>query len=87
MAFMATLQFGGPSLGGVLADGVGLTAAFATEVLMLAVAALLFGQIATDRPVPSGKTVRHDLIEACATSGEVRHCSGSWRSERFPACS
>jgi MFS family permease len=63
MAFMATLQFGGPSLGGVLADGVGLTAAFATEVLMLAVAAVLFGQIATDRPVPSGKTVRHDLME------------------------
>ncbi|MEP6870792.1 MAG: MFS transporter [Anaerolineaceae bacterium] len=63
MAFMATLQFGGPTLGGFLADGPGLTFAFATEVLMLAAAALLFSRIATDMPVPSGRSVRADLVE------------------------
>jgi MFS family permease len=30
---------------------------------MLAVAALLFGRIATDMPVPTGRSVRHDLAE------------------------
>ncbi len=63
MAFMATLQFGGPTIGGFMADWFGLTIAFGAEVAMLAVAALLFGLIATDKPVPSGKSVRHDLVE------------------------
>lgn len=63
MAFMATLQFGGPSLGGLLSDEFGLTLAFAVEVLMLLMAAFLFGRIATDRPVPTGRSVRHDLAE------------------------
>jgi MFS family permease len=63
MAFMATLQFGGPSLGGLLADLFGLTAAFATEVAMLAAGAVLFGRIATDMPTPTGRSVRHDLAE------------------------
>lgn len=63
MAFMATLQFGGPMIGGFLSDWIGLTFAFGTEAAMLAVAALLFGLIATDKPVPSGKNVRQDLVE------------------------
>ena len=63
MAFMATLQFGGPSIGGLLADGWGLTVAFAAEVAMLALGAILFGRIATDVPVPTGRSVRHDLAE------------------------
>jgi len=63
MAFMATLQFGGPSIGGLLADGWGLTVAFAAEVAMLALAAVFFGRIATDMPVPTGRSVRHDLAE------------------------
>ena len=63
MAFMATLQFGGPMVGGLLADGPGLTFAFAMEVLMLAAAALLFSRVATDRPVPTGRSVRADLVE------------------------
>lgn len=63
MAFMATLQFGGPAIGGVIADGCGLTAAFAVEVAMLGAAALLFSLIATDAPVPTGKSVFRDLIE------------------------
>ena len=63
MAFMATLQFGGPAIGGVIADGFGLTAAFTVEVAMLGIAALLFSLIATDAPVPTGKSVFRDLIE------------------------
>lgn len=63
MAFMATLQFGGPTLGGFLADGPGLTFAFAAEVGMLAAAAVLFSRIATDMPVPTGRNVRTDLAE------------------------
>lgn len=66
MAFMATLQFGGPSLGGILADHVGLTSAFACEVIMLALAALLFSLIATDPPVPTGKSVFRDLAQGVA---------------------
>ena len=61
MAFMATLQFGGPALGGLVADGWGLTAAFGIEVAALALAAALFFFIATDPPEPTGKSVRHDL--------------------------
>lgn len=63
MAFMATLQFGGPTLGGLLADGPGLTVAFAAEVVLLLFAALLFGSIATDQPTPSGRSVRSDMVE------------------------
>ncbi|MEO6398176.1 MAG: MFS transporter [Tepidiformaceae bacterium] len=63
MAFMAMLQFGGPTLGGLLADGPGLTFAFAVEVALLAAAAFLFSRIATDMPVPSGRSVRADLVE------------------------
>ncbi|MGE0599424.1 MAG: MFS transporter [Dehalococcoidia bacterium] len=63
MAFMATLQFLGPSMGGVLADGPGLTFAFGAEVAMLGAAALLFSLIATDVPVPTGKSVLRDLLE------------------------
>ncbi len=63
LAFMATLQFGGPMLGGLLADLGGLTAAFAVEVVLLGAAALLFGRIATDRPIPTGRSIRGDLGE------------------------
>ncbi len=63
MAFMATLQFGGPAIGGVVADHAGLTSAFGIEVLTLATAALLFSLIATDRPVPTGKSVFRDLAQ------------------------
>ncbi|MCC6421286.1 MAG: MFS transporter, partial [Gemmataceae bacterium] len=63
MAFTATLQFGGPTIGGLLADGPGLTTAFTVEVVMLLFAALLFSRVATDAPIPTGKSVRHDLAE------------------------
>jgi MFS family permease len=63
MAFMATLQFAGPALGGVLVDGPGLSFAFGTEVGLLAAAAMLFARIATDRPIPTGRTVFRDLAD------------------------
>lgn len=63
LAFMATLQFGGPMLGGLLADLSGLATAFGVEVVLLGAAALLFGRIATDRPVPTGRSIRGDLGE------------------------
>jgi len=63
MAFMATLQFAGPAIGGVLVDGPGLSFAFAMEVALLAAAALLFSRIATDRPIPTGRTVFRDLAD------------------------
>jgi predicted MFS family arabinose efflux permease len=58
---MATLQFLGPTVGGILADLQGLTSAFALEVVLLAAAAFLFSRIATDRPVPTGKSPFADL--------------------------
>ncbi len=63
MAFMASLQFLGPATGGFVADGVSLTAAFAVEVALLAIGALLFWRIATDPPVPTGKSVGRDLVD------------------------
>jgi MFS family permease len=61
LAFMATLQFGGPTAGGLLSDAAGLPVAFAAEAALLGAAALLFWRIATDRPVPTGRSVRADL--------------------------
>lgn len=72
MAFMATLQFGGPAVGGILADGPGLSVAFAVEVAALALAAVLFSRIATDPPAPTGKSVFRDLVEGLRY---VRHNS------------
>lgn len=66
MAFMATVQFGGPALGGLVADGWGLTAGFAFEVAALTLAALLFWTVAADAPAPSGRSVLHDLKEGLA---------------------
>jgi MFS transporter, ENTS family, enterobactin (siderophore) exporter len=63
MAFMASLQFVGPSLGGIIADTTSLTVAFGVEVAMLSFAAIFFSRIATDRPEPSGRHVFHDLAD------------------------
>ncbi len=63
MAFMATLQFGGPTAGGLIADSAGLTVAFIAEVAMLGSAAFLFSRIATDQPVRTGRNVRGDLVD------------------------
>jgi len=43
--------------------GGALTVAFAAEVAMLALAAVSSAGFATDMPVPTGRSVRHDLAE------------------------
>lgn len=63
VAFMASAHFLGPMAGGLLADGIGLTAGFAAEVALLAAGAAIYSRIATDRPVPSGNSIRKDLAE------------------------
>jgi MFS family permease len=63
MGFMATLQFVGPSLGGLLADGFGLAVAFAAEVALLLAGAAVFAGVHTSPPVPSGRNVLGDLAD------------------------
>ncbi len=63
MAFMASFQFVGPTVGGVVADSVSLTVAFGCEVVLLATAGVLFSRIAVDRPVPSGRHIFGDLAD------------------------
>jgi uncharacterized membrane protein (UPF0136 family) len=60
--FMATLQFLGPTVAGLLVDIHGLTAAFAAEVVLLAIGAAIFSRVRTGPPVPSGRTVFGDLV-------------------------
>ena len=60
---MATLQFLGPTIGGLVADARGLAPAFAVEVALLALAAALFARIRTPAPTPTGRTVLGDLAD------------------------
>jgi MFS family permease len=61
--YMATFQFLGPSIGGLVADWAGLMPAFALEVVLLAVAAATFATIGTDVPAPSGRSILGDLMD------------------------
>ncbi len=63
VAFMASFQFLGPSIGGILADFFNLTVAFSFEVGFLLLASLIATRISTDRPVPTGKSVIGDLAD------------------------
>ena len=83
MAFMATLQFIGPSVGGIVADGAGLTWAFATEVAMLLTAAVLFFAYRHGHAGSHGKE-RHPRPRRRAALRPRRPSpgGGSWRSER-----
>lgn len=63
MGFMATLQFVGPSLGGILTDAFGLAVAFGGETLLLLAGALLFQGVRTAPPPPSGRDVFGDLAD------------------------
>lgn len=63
VAFMAAMQFLGPSIGGLLADFFNLSVAFAAEVLFLLVGALLATRIRVEKPVPTGKSVFADLAD------------------------
>lgn len=66
LGFVAALQLIGPTLGGLIADARGLTAAFATESSLFAVAALLFSQIRTGATQPSALGIRGALREGLA---------------------
>jgi len=63
LGFVAAHQLFGPTLAGLLADGFGLTVAFAAEVALLLAAACLFGGIRTGAPTPTGASVLADLRE------------------------
>jgi MFS family permease len=63
MGFMATLQFLGPSVAGLLVDLRGLTSAFTAEVALLAAGAAIFSRIRTEAPVPTGRNVLGDLLD------------------------
>lgn len=63
MGFMATLQFLGPTIGGLVTDLRGLTVAFALEALLLAAAAVLFGGVRTELPAKSSGSMFGGLME------------------------
>lgn len=71
VAFMASAHFVGPMLGGLVADGAGLTAGFGLEVILLTAGAIVFSRIATDTPAPTGHSIRKDLAEG------LRYARGS----------
>lgn len=62
MGYMATFQFVGPAVGGLVTDAVSLTAAFALEVVLLLIAAALFWRIPTGTPEPSERRILEDLV-------------------------
>ena len=61
--YIATFQFLGPSIGGLVADSAGLMSAFALEVVLLAIAAVTFSGVGTDPPVPTGRNIFGDLLD------------------------
>ncbi len=63
MGFIATLQFLGPSLAGILVDLRGLTTAFSVEVALLAAGAAVYALVHTGPPTPTGVSVRQDLVD------------------------
>ena len=62
MGYMATFQFVGPSIGGLVTDAVSLTAAFGLEVILLLIAAALFFRIPTGTPEPTDRRILDDLV-------------------------
>jgi MFS family permease len=63
MGFIATLQFLGPTVAGLVVDSRGLTTAFAMEVTLLGVGAVIFSRVRTAPPTPSGRSVLKDLVD------------------------
>ncbi|MGH0034681.1 MAG: MFS transporter [Myxococcota bacterium] len=61
MGFMATLQFLGPSIGGLITDWGGLARAFALESVLLAMAAWLFHRVRTETPPAPERHILADL--------------------------
>jgi MFS family permease len=66
LGFVAALQLIGPTVGGLLADWRGLTAAFAVESGLLGGAALLFAGIRTSAPSQAGGSILGALREGLA---------------------
>lgn len=62
MGFMATIQFLGPTVAGLTLDALGITVAFALEVVLLAMGAAIFAGVHTGPPVPTNRRVRDDLL-------------------------
>jgi MFS family permease len=63
VAFMVAFQFGGPAIGGFLADGPGLATAFAFEAVLLGAGVLIFQTTRSQPPTPSGRDIRGDLAD------------------------
>ncbi|MEX2080592.1 MAG: MFS transporter, partial [Dehalococcoidia bacterium] len=63
VAFMSAFQFAGPAIGGILAAGPGLTAAFSAEVAFLVIAVFLATRLRVPPMQPTGKTIRGDLVD------------------------
>ncbi len=63
VAFMGSVQFIGPAVGGIVADLASLTGAFSVEVVALALAAILAWQLVVPQPAPTGKSIRGDLVD------------------------
>ena len=62
LAYVAAGQFIGPAVGGFVADGPGLTAAFSTEVVLLALGAILFF-VMPSYPLPSSQAASQSIWE------------------------
>jgi MFS family permease len=76
MGFMATLQFLGPTVAGVVVDAQGLAVAFALEVALLAAAATAFSRIRAPQPPPSGRHVLGDLTDGLRYVAGQAHLRG-----------
>lgn len=63
MGFIATLQFLGPTVAGIVVDARGLTTAFALEVVLLSLGAFVFSRVRTPPPTPTGRSVFGDLVD------------------------
>jgi MFS family permease len=62
VVFMASMQMGGPAIGGMLADGPGITIAFAVQGALLLFGATLFSRLRSYPLPPPQGSVRSDLV-------------------------
>ncbi len=66
VVFLASMQMGGPAVGGLLADGPGLTVAFAVQGTLLLLGAGLFARLRFYPLPPARGNVRSDLAAGLA---------------------
>jgi MFS family permease len=84
IGFMALVQFGGPAFGGILADLTGLTAAFAFEVGLLAIAAVLFGGVVTPCPSASANAAASSPTSQMASATPLANLPSGASSSSAP---